>query len=269
MKKRTVLAGLLTLALTCTLAACKKEAPLPEPTPSPTPAPTVTPTPTPEPTPTPAAPPVWGDQVFSNTFRAGDGAEVLRVSYALPLVQNTDACPAGSVINDWYKAEGASRMEEAEENYETAVADYDVSKATGLPFSPTSESMTSQVSYEDEETISVRREWYVDYGGAHPWVFLLSEQFDAQTGRQLSFADFFTDADAVRDRAVDAFMADYDLQQAGVSRDQVTVAYQPEHFYLTEEGYVFWISGNVLPAVNSPIEVTLTYDAMKDVSIHG
>jgi len=54
---------------------------------------------------------------------------VLTASFTLPLIQNTDACPAGAAINEWYKAEGASRMLEAEEAYEMAVADYDVSDA--------------------------------------------------------------------------------------------------------------------------------------------
>lgn len=43
-------------------------------------------------------------------------------------------------------------------------------------------------------------------GEAHPAVFLLSEQFDAVMGEKLDFTDFFTDADAVRARVVDALL---------------------------------------------------------------
>ena len=47
------------------------------------------------------------------------------------------------------------------------------------------------------------------------------------------------------------------------------MAWQPERFYLTEEGYVFWLAGGELPGVNSPIEVTLPYAGLEDVSLHG
>ena len=46
--------------------------------------------------------------MFAKTFTAGDGATVLTASFTLPLVQNTDACPAGTAINDWYKQEGSA-----------------------------------------------------------------------------------------------------------------------------------------------------------------
>lgn len=142
-----------------------------------------------------------GRQVFAKTFTAGDGATVLTASFTLPLVQNTDACPAGTAINDWYKQEGSSRMLEAEEQYEMAVADYDVSQAAGFPFSPTTQEMTYTVAYEDENLISIRRELYVAAeGAAHPSAFLLAETFDAATGEKLGFSRVFTDADTVRER---------------------------------------------------------------------
>lgn len=186
MKKRIVLSGLLAAALTLSLTACGGDK-MPEETPVPTPIQTSTPVPTPTPTPAPAAP-KWGDQVFAKTFTSGDGATVLTASFTLPLIQNTDACPAGAAINEWYKAEGASRMLEAEEAYEMAVADYDVSKAAGFPFYPTTQEMTYQIAYADEKVISVCRDLYVSSEGeAHPAVFLLSEQFDAVTGEKLDF----------------------------------------------------------------------------------
>ena len=276
MKRIRLLSGLLAGALALTLAACgPREDPepsvspsaLPAPSPSASPETEPTPTPSPEATPAPAAEPVWGEQSFARTFTAGDGTTVLSVSYSLPLVQNTDACPAGTAINDWYKQEGSSRMLEAEEQYEMAVADYDVSQAAGFPFSPTTQEMTYTVAYEDENLISIRRELYVAAeGAAHPSAFLLAETFDAATGEKLGFSRVFTDADTVRERVVDAFVSQYSLED---SRDAVTVAWQPERFYLSAEGYVFWLAGGELPGVNSPIEVTLSYESMEDVSVYG
>ena len=50
---------------------------------------------------------------------------------------------------------------------------------------------------------------------------------------------------------------------------QIIAVYQPENFYLTKEGYTFFLQGNDLPALHGPVEVTLSYDALKDVSLHG
>ena len=270
MKRYAILTGLLAGALALSLAACSPREPAPSLTPAPASSAPAEPTPTPEPTPAPTPvpePPAWGEQVFARTFTAGDGTTVLTVSFTLPLVQNTDACPAGAAVNAWYKEEGDSRMLEAEEQYEMAVADYDVSQAAGFPFSPTTQEMTYTVAYEDENLISIRRELYVAAeGAAHPSAFLLAETFDAATGEKLGFSRVFTDADTVRERAVDAFVSQYGLED---SRDAVTVAWQPERFYLTEEGYVFWLAGGELPGVNSPIEVTLPYAVLEDVSLHG
>ena len=273
MKKRIVLSGLLAAALTLSLTACGGDK-MPEETPVPTPIQTSMLVPTPTPTPAPAAP-KWGDQVFAKTFTSGDGATVLTASFTLPLIQNTDACPAGTAINEWYKAEGASRMLEAEETYEMAVADYDVSKAAGFPFYPTTQEMTYQIAYADEKVISVCRDLYVSSEGeAHPAVFLLSEQFDAVTGEKLDFTDFFTDADAVRARVVDALLDQRSelataVEQGTLTRDAITAAVQVDNFYCTAEGYVFWLQGGALPAMNSPLSAVLTYDAMKDVSADG
>ena len=270
MKRYAILTGLLAGALALSLGACSPREPAPSLTPAPASSAPAEPTPTPEPTPAPTPvpePPAWGEQVFARTFTAGDGTTVLTVSFTLPLVQNTDACPAGAAVNAWYKEEGDSRMLEAEEQYEMAVADYDVSQAAGFPFSPTTQEMTYTVAYEDENLISIRRELYVAAeGAAHPSAFLLAETFDAATGEKLGFSRVFTDADTVRERAVDAFVSQYGLED---SRDAVTVAWQPERFYLSAEGYVFWLAGGELPGVNSPIEVTLSYESMEDVSVYG
>jgi len=272
MRKQTILTGAIALVLAVFLAACS--GPAPEVTPSPTAAATPTATPTPEPTPTPtpalpAEPPEWGEQVFTQTYTAGDGTQVMSVRYTLPMVQNTDTCPAGTVINDWYKEDGASRMESAEENYEQVVADYDVSKSAGFSFTPVTEEMSYKVLLSTDQVISIRRTWYINSGAAYPTVFELAENFDPQTGIKLTFTDFFTDAQAVRERVVNAFLASSEISAGGYTWAQVSAAYQPEQFCLSSEGYTFWIQGNTLNNLHSPVEVTLSYDTLKDVSMYA
>ena len=269
MRKQTILTGAAALVLAAFLAACSGPAveTTPTATPSPTPAAEST-APTLESTPA-SEPPEWGEQVFTQTYTAGDGTQVMEVRYTLPMVQNTDAFPAGAVINDWYKADGASRMESAETNYEQAVADYDVSKSAGFSFSPVTEEMSYEVVLSTDQVISIRRTWYINSGAAYPTVFQLGENFDPQTGIKLTFTDFFTDAQAVQDRVVKAFLASPELSAGDFTQAAVTAGYQPEQFCLTSDGYVFWIQGNTLTGIHSPVEVTIPYDTLKDVSMYA
>lgn len=272
MKKQTILAGASTLALAVFLTACGGPAPEITPSPAATPTPVATPAPTPTPTPTPtppAQPPQWGEQVFTKTFTAGDGAEIMSVRYTLPMVQNAGDCPAGAVINDWYAADGADRLESAEANFEQLAADYDVSKAAGFPFSPVTEEMRYEVLLSTDQVISICRNWYINTGAAYPTVFRLGETFDPQTGIKLTFTDFFTDAKAVQSRVVQALMAAPEISAGGFTQAAVSAAYQPEQFCLTGEGYAFWIQGNTLNAIHSPVVVILPYDALKDVSLYA
>ena len=271
MKRTRLLSGLLAGALFLTLAACgPREEPDPSPSPSADPAPSPSASALPDPSPSapaetepaPAAQAVWEEQTFARTFTAGDGATVLSVNYALPLVQNTDACPAGAAINSWYKAQGSDLLGYAEDNYELAVSDYEVSKASGFDFTPTAERMDYAVTYAGEDYYSIRRSWTIT--GAMPYSsqFCLSEQFDAATGDKVGFADLFADADGVQEQVVAAFLAQEEIAAGGFTQAQITAVYQPEHFYLSDGGYVFWIQGNDLPALHSPVEVTLSFDSL-------
>lgn len=263
MKKICLIPALL-LALAVALTGCKQvEPPISTPSPTPpSPSPSATPAPTPAATPGTAAPLTWGDQTFTRSFNAGDGTLVMQVTYTLPLAQNAEQNPAAKAINAWYKQLGADLLATAEENYEMVVAGYDVSKATGLPFQPTLEEMTFEITAA-APCVSIRREYYVNSGAPSPVVFRFSEQFDPATGTQLRFADFFADGDAMVDQVTEAFLAQSDIAQAlqsgALTADQVAVALQPENFYFSDGGYVFWIQAGDLPATHSYIEVTIPY----------
>ena len=59
------------------------------------------------------------------------------------------------------------------------------------------------------------------------------------------------------------------ISSGALSEEQVRLSFQPEHFYLTEEGYTFWLQGGDLPALHSPVEAAIPYDQLEDVSAHG
>ena len=264
MKKQSILSGALALALAL-LAACSSGGQA-EPSAQlqgsaePAPLPTAG---------SPAESPQWSSQVFAQTYYAEDGTMVMDVRYTLPMVENTGACPAGEAINAWYKDYGESCLAEAANGAAEAEGDYDSTKSTNLPFTPTSQEMSYEVLLDSDQVISISREWYIGTGAAYPTVFRLGDNFDPQTGIKLSAADFFTDAETVKSRVVEAFLACPELVEGGFTQAQVEEVYQAEQFCLTQEGYVFWLQGNTLPALHSPVSVTIPYSALKDVSMYA
>ena len=217
----------------------------------------------------PSEPPQWSSQVFADTYYAEDGTMVMDVRYTLPMVENTDTCPAGEAINAWYKDYGENCLAEAASGAAEAEGDYDSSKSTQLPFTPTSHEMSYEVLLDNDQVISISREWYIGTGAAYPTVFRLGDNFDPQTGIKLAAADFFTDAETVKDRVVEAFLTCAEIMEGSFTKEQVEEGYQAEQFCLTQEGYVFWIQGNTLPALHSPVSVTIPYSALKDVSMYA
>lgn len=217
----------------------------------------------------PSEPPQWSSQVFADTYYAEDGTMVMDVRYTLPMVENTAACPAGEAINSWYKDYGESCLAEAANGAAEAEGDYDSTKSTDLPFTPTSQEMSYEVLLDNDQVISISREWYIGTGAAYPTVFRLGDNFDPQTGIKLAAADFFTDAETVKSRVVEAFLDCGEIVEGGFTQAQVEEVYQAEQFCLTQEGYVFWIQGNTLPALHSPVSVTIPYSVLKDVSMYA
>ena len=78
--------------------------------------------------------------------------------------------------------------------------------------------------------------------------------------------DVYKRQDALLDQRSELAAA---VEQGTLTRDAITAAVQVDNFYCTAEGYVFWLQGGALPAMNSPLSAVLTYGAMKDVSVNG
>ncbi len=255
--------------LALTLAACGPAAPEPTASPTPEPTPEATPSPTPEPTPEPLVDPELTTQTFSESYTASDGTVVLTVSYTLPDFANKAGSTALTAIADWYTAEGEALLENAALRSQDAVSDYEISQAAGYPFQATLEEITSELTYQSEGVLSFRREFYVStVGAAHPTVMRMSEQFDRTDGSKLTFTDCFSDGLAAAGAAYEALLQTgeiSDLVSSGaLTAEQLEAAFQPDHFYLTQEGFVFWFQpGELTGASNSPIEATVPYSALE------
>lgn len=253
------------------LSACASPAALPSPTASPAPtaaaAPSATPSPTPtlESTPIPLVEPQVTTHTFSQDFAAEDGTIVLSVAYALPSIENRDASPALEAIHNRYDQMGEDLLDNAATTAQDAIADYEISSQAGLAFHPTTEEMSFEVTFLSRRVLSIARQFYASTeGAAHPTVLRLSDSFDLQDGRKLAFADFFTDSDTAAQRALKAVQNSDTIAQLGVSAAEVEVAFQPEQFYLTQEGFVFWFQPDTLGPSNSPIEVSVPYSALEE-----
>ena len=270
--RRTRYSALFAALLLVTLAACGPAAPEPTATAVAAPTPTATPepTPTPSPTPEPLVEPELIFQSFSDTFTAPDGTVVLTVSYTLPDFANQASSAVLTAIADWYTAEGEALLENASLRAQDAVSDYEVSQAAGYPFQATAEEITSELTYQSEGVLSFRREFYANaVGAAHPTVLRMGEQFDRTDGHKLTFSECFTDGLAAAGAAYEALLqseAVAGLVSSGaVTAAQVEAAFQPDHFYLTGDGFVFWFQPGELSGVsNSPLEVTVPYSALEE-----
>ena len=128
--------------------------------------------------------------------------------------------------------------------------------------------MTFETSYQSERAICFTRQFYVNsVGAAHPSVFRMAELFDLTDGHRLTFTDCFTDSLAAADAAREAVLrsdAAAQLLAQGVSRADIQASFQPEHFYLTGEGFVFWYQPGELGAGSSPVELPVPYSALKE-----
>ena len=253
--KRSALLPLAALLLV--LASCSPKAPAPSPSTAPVPTPSAS-TPSPTPTYTYVAP-VLSEQVFTQDYTADDGTTVLSVSYTLPDFENKSDSPALAAISAWYAAEGQALLDNTTATTaQDALSDYELSGSLGLPVHPMKEEMTYTSLYQNEQVISFAREFYASSeGSAHPTVFRMGE----------TFTQCFTDAIAASEQALEYILASdtaAGLMQQGVEKAQLQAAFQPENFYLTRDGFVFWFQSGDLGSNNSPVELPVPYSALKE-----
>lgn len=259
-----------TLALLLMLTACSPAPANPTPVPSALPSVPVEDAPpvSSEPA-SPSEPPSWEDRTYTMDFTAGDETILLSVSYTLPYLSNSGDYPPWQAVNAYYDRVEADLIASAEEHAEQARSDYELTAQSGLSYQVGSEEMDYTIVRQTGRYVSLTREFYVTAeGAAHPSVFLWSEQLDLTTGKLVRFADCFTDPNTAAQRVLDAVLATQEaaeLQEAGISAGKLTAALQPEHFYLTDQGFVFWYQSEELGTNHSPIEIPVSYESFDGI----
>ena len=252
------------MALALALSACGGGTPAPTPTPPPVESVPPTSTAVPETAPAQTAEaPVWGEQAYDQLFQAGDGALVMTVSYVLPEIEN-EGCPAAQAVNAWYAAKAQEFLDAAAGTAAWGEGDYETAIKVGYDFFPFVEELSFEITRETGDYVSVCREFYANNGGPHPNTYRFSEQFDLKDGHQLLFADFFPDQEAARDRIVAVIQADPFTVEYGLA-GQAAELFQAEHFYLTDEGFVFWYQTGDLMPQGTPVEYAIPYETLSDL----
>ena len=254
------LAGLLALLLV--LPGCA--APAPDTSPMPVPTATTVPTPTATPISTPPAEgAVWGERVYAMDYTADDGTLLLSVSYTLPCLENGENYPPYQAVNDYFLQVEDDLISAAQSRADQLEDDYGLSLENGTGFAPGSEEMGYTFTRQTDRYVSLKRTFYItSEGAAHPTVYCWSEQLDLSDGHKMTFADCFTDPETAAQRAADAVAASSqaaELEAAGLAPGTLAAAFQPEHYYLSDQGFVFWYQAGELEANNSPVEITVSY----------
>lgn len=259
----------LALALCVSLSACK---PVPSsasslPSPSESPA---APSPATQGPATPQPSPVWVNRTDTKAYQADDGTVILKATYALPEMPNPTT--AGIAINAYYEQQKKELQSYLEGDlHDAALSDYQ-SAADKSQFVPYEDYQQCTVSFQNASVICFRRDYYSFSGGSHGNTAVSADLFRLDSGRRLTIADFFNvDAQTYQKRFLNLILA------AAPSRaNQLFEGYQtaipevfdPDHFYLSEHGFVFYFQPyEIGPYASGIIEFTVSYDSVKDIMV--
>ncbi len=244
----------LTLLLCLSLFACGKqpEAPPANDPPAVEPPPVETPSQDPvtppeeEPTPVdplpgetvpPEVPEVTVTTATSEYLTETGDATLLQVTIALP------TCPSLPLIDDYYRSMRDDLTAIYRLNLEDALRQYREFSDAGLEFSARAAEVTAQITRNDGVTLSVLREVYENFGGAHPLITYQAETFDVETQGRLVLGNLFTvSEDEYWARLQQMIVAQMDQKESesGVlyyefAREQLMSLLDPMDFALTED----------------------------------
>lgn len=243
---------------TPTPPASASQSPAPE-------APTQAPVPTPSPAPLEAPAPVWDRDSYAEDFKADDGTLIFHAAMDLPRISNADGVEAYEAVNAYYASAMVQYQADVADRASWARDDYAVSASAGFPFFANTEDSSFEIAYDDGRLVSVRRTLAAVADGAEDaQIFRTADSFDLSTGRRLTFSDCFADPDTARTRVKDTILS---TGAQGITAVSLDVAFAPEHFYLTDQGMVFWYQQGDLEGLAAPLEFTVPYQQLEGLFV--
>jgi Protein of unknown function (DUF3298). len=151
-------------------------------------------------------------------------------------------------INQWYR----SQAEALQQNYETelykeAVEQFEYSKTNQFPFNPYDAVSVYDVTYNQNDILSLYFDDYVYSGGAHGNTVRHSDTWNIKSGCRISLFQNVEDPDALRTQIINVIKEQIAEQMKGEANwyfDEypqfVTEYFNPESFYLMPDGVVFY-----------------------------
>lgn len=278
-----ILSVVLALALCLSLFACGKQPeappandpPVTEAPPSETP-PQEPVTPPEEPAPAdplpgePAEPEVPQVMINGLTIISMNGAN--EKTFQLDL--NLPVCESLPKIDSYYQAMRDDLQATYGLNREDAALQLSDYQAAGLEFTPWAAQVTATITRNDGTTLSVLREIYENFGGAHPLVTYRAETFDVSTQGRLLLGDLFTvSEDQYLARLQNMILAQMDQKEAdsGVAyfddaREQLLNLLDPMDFALTEDSLLIFYNVYALaPHAAGPQQFYLPLSELSDI----
>lgn len=262
---------LLIVFLFTALGACRQRVPAEpnptEPVQTETPGGTEPENPEPE-EPASASEPVVGASTYDKTFYTEDGTKLLSLSYAVPKIENAEGNDSLTMINAYYEAQLQAMVDAGRgELLETA----EIAAQEGYLILPYSEEESFTEEYRSESRIAFLRTRSIYNGGAHPNFVLFADNFDYTTGLRLTAEDVFSvPEDIYRTRILDEILKQ--IEKNGAEnyfeeyREYLPQIFNPDQFYLTEEGIVYYFQPyDIAPYAAGVPSFLIPFSAMEDI----
>lgn len=216
---------------------------------------------------TPEAPDVVPDGNIIITQNA-NGDTVFQLDVSLP------GCEDLPKIDSYYK----TMYEDLERTYallhEDATRQQAEYQAMGLEFMPWQATVQYEIVRNDGTTLSILREIYEHFGGAHPTITYQSETFDLATQGRLLLGNLFTvPEDVYLPRLQDMILAQMDKRETeeGIyyyetAREQLSNLLEPMNFALTEDSLLLFFDPYALaPYAAGPQHFYLALSDLADI----
>ncbi len=194
-------------------------------------------------------------KIISKDFLSDDGKNILRFYAAYPVIENKENDSFINDINNHYKAAIEQFYEEVStEVYKEAKDWYDGFEEYYTPEEIANQiyplmdmSVDFDVTYNENDGISMTMLFYYNYGGAHPTTERVSKTFDLALGEEITIDDVLIgtkeENEAIVLTAFEDFLEDFRIDAgdyAEVVKKNMLDNIDKVNFYIDKEGIVLY-----------------------------
>ena len=171
-----------------------------------------------------------------------DGATLIRINYAYPVIENSDENSYIDRINDEYRNYAENFIKSAEEHFEDAKKLYEEMGADS--YRAWEFNLSYEVNTDRKNILSVTNYEFYDMGGAHPNSARISRTFDLENKKELALSDVVNGNEDERNTMVyDVFVKYFEENYEGFSAEtasQISSEAENVKFCLTDDSLVLY-----------------------------